>query len=305
MPLPSKELFTLQEIIDRWSSHGCDRATLHHYASEDSLVFSVYLRDLGSHRVERLTDRGLETTTVETLQFFGPSESQPIRYLRGEDARRIFEALPDEKIAVNRLYTRVERDKESGAAYGSPKYFAEADLFVTRAERDRFERFHGLADEPPTSISGAGPVQRLLTLCVKFPDVVRQLRHRRSERETLLVNDEYDAQDLMHALLRIDFADIRAEEYSPSHAGGNSRVDFLLNDESIVLELKMTREKLRDKDVGEQLIVDIERYRKHPKCKTLVCLVYDPEHRILNRAGLEADLSKTEPDYEVYARIVG
>ena len=44
------------------------------------------------------------------------------------------------------------------------------------------------------------------------------------------MEDEYDVQDLFHALLTIYFEDIRKEEWSPSYAGGASRMDFLLPD---------------------------------------------------------------------------
>jgi len=35
-------------------------------------------------------------------------------------------------------------------------------------------------------------------------------------------------------------------------------MDFLLKNEQIVVETKMTRPKLREKEVGDQLIIDIE-----------------------------------------------
>ncbi|HEY8629202.1 MAG TPA: hypothetical protein VIL73_01490 [Gaiellaceae bacterium] len=43
--------------------------------------------------------------------------------------------------------------------------------------------------------------------------------------------------------------------------------------------------------IGEELIVDIERYRSHPDCDAIVALVYDPEKRIPNQRTLETDLS--------------
>src|SRR5690606_29458864 len=46
-----------------------------------------------------------------------------------------------------------------------------------------------------------------------FHNVARQLLNRHSSRETLKIDDEYDVQDLLHSLLRIQFDDIRAEEY--------------------------------------------------------------------------------------------
>lgn len=129
-------------------------------------------------------------------------------------------------------------------------------------------------------------------LCQRFHLVVRQLRHRHSSRSTFEVNDEYDVQDLFHSLLKIYYDDIRDEEWTPSYAGGCSRVDFLLKKEKVVVEIKKTRAGLARKEIGEQLIIDIAKYKSHPDCKSLVCFVYDPELRIVNPAGLMTDLNK-------------
>ena len=67
-------------------------------------------------------------------------------------------------------------------------------------------------------------------------------------------------------------------------------MDFLLKKEKIVVETKMTRKGLADKEIGNQLIVDIERYKEHPDCDTLICFVYDPEGRMTNSRGLSEDL---------------
>jgi hypothetical protein len=148
------------------------------------------------------------------------------------------------------------------------------------------------------------PSVRIDLLCDRFHLVSRQLRSRYNNRETITIEDEYDVQDLMHALLRIDFEDIRREEYTPSCAGKASRVDFLLKHEQIVVEIKKTRENLGAAEIGTQLIEDIARYRAHPDCVTLVCFVYDPEGKVGNPRGLERDLSRTEGDFvvQVYIR---
>jgi len=99
-------------------------------------------------------------------------------------------------------------------------------------------------------------------------------------------------QDLLHALLRLYFDDIRPEEWTPSYGGGSSRMDFLLKGHEIVVEVKMTRKGLWAKEVSEQLIIDAAKYRQHPECKTLVCLVYDPEGLVKNPRGIERDLAK-------------
>lgn len=136
-------------------------------------------------------------------------------------------------------------------------------------------------------------------ICDRFHLVVRQLRQRHDDRPTLDVEDEYDVQDLLHGLLHLEFEDIRAEEWCPSYAGGSARMDFLLKDESIVIEVKKTRPRLGAREIGEQLLIDIGKYQEHPGCQTLVCFVYDPEGRIANPRGLEADLTKKVNDLDV------
>jgi DNA-directed RNA polymerase subunit N (RpoN/RPB10) len=141
-------------------------------------------------------------------------------------------------------------------------------------------------------------------LCSRFHLIAKQMQVRHAERNSLIIEDEYDVQDLLHALLHIYFEDIRSEEWTPSYAGGSSRVDFLLKDEKIVVEIKKTRVTLKARHVGEQLIIDSQRYKAHPDCKKLLCFVYDPEGFISNPRGLENDLNAKTDDFEIKVLIV-
>ena len=136
------------------------------------------------------------------------------------------------------------------------------------------------------------PLNILELLCDRFHLVARQLKSRYGDRDTINIEDEDDVQDLFHCLLKIFFDDIRKEEWTPSYAGSCSRVDFLLKQEEIVIEIKKTRKGLDAKELGEELLIDIQRYQIHPSCKTLVCFVYDPEGRIVNPRGIENDLNR-------------
>lgn len=125
----------------------------------------------------------------------------------------------------------------------------------------------------------------------RFDRSARQLKRRYNQRPTVEVNDEYDVQDVLHAILKCYFDDVRPEEYCPSYAGASSRIDFLLKKEKIIIEAKYASSKLKDKKIGEQLIIDIKRYETHPDCETLFCFVYDPSGNIQNPTALENDLS--------------
>jgi hypothetical protein len=135
--------------------------------------------------------------------------------------------------------------------------------------------------------------ENVVFVCEHFHEVARQLAQRFDHRETLVIRDEHDAQDLLHALLRMFFDDVRPEEHTPSHAGAASRVDFLVKAAHTAVEVKCD---LSDKQVGDQLLVDIQRYSHHPDCRTLLCFVYDPNGRIKNPRGLEKDLSEQSTD---------
>ncbi len=130
-----------------------------------------------------------------------------------------------------------------------------------------------------------------------FHKVVKSLRNRYDSRNTIDVDDEYDVQDLLFAILQIFFKDIRKEEWTPSYAGNSSRVDFLLKEEKTVIEVKKTRKTMKDKDLGEQLIIDIAKYKSHPDCKKLICFVYDPEGRIVNPEGIVKDLENENENF--------
>jgi hypothetical protein len=140
----------------------------------------------------------------------------------------------------------------------------------------------------------------LLNLLDRFHLAALQLLNRHGSRETLKITDEYDVQDLLHTFLQLHYEDIRPEEYTPSYAGGASRMDFLLKREKIVVEVKMTRAGLRTREIGDELTIDIARYRSHPDCKRLICFVYDPDRLISNPRGVEDDLQRqSSPEMRV------
>lgn len=136
-----------------------------------------------------------------------------------------------------------------------------------------------------------------------FGNIARQLTKRHDKRPTIEINDEYDVQDLFHALLRLHFDDIRAEEWTPSYAGGASRIDFLIKKLQLAIEIKFASAKLRNKELKEQLSVDKEQYKSHPDAKKLLCFIYDPNYKVDNPRGFEEDLRQDSPlKTEIFVR---
>ena len=144
------------------------------------------------------------------------------------------------------------------------------------------------------------PIEALQRVFSKFHKIVRKLRDRHGDKTPLEVSDEYDVQYLLNALLVLWFDDVRREEPTPSFAGKSSRIDFLLKKEKIGVEVKMTRQGLADKEVRDQLIIDIESYKEHPDCNALICFIYDPEGWIANSTALIKDLQgQSRDDLEI------
>lgn len=127
-------------------------------------------------------------------------------------------------------------------------------------------------------------------ITTNFHRCAKSILNRHSNRQTLKITDEYDVQDLLQGILRLFFDDIIPEDYVPSYAGGSSRIDFHLREYETYIETKMTRENLKDKEIGDQLIIDIARYGN--KCKKLICFIYDGSGLLKNPYGLIKDLEK-------------
>ena len=152
---------------------------------------------------------------------------------------------------------------------------------------------------PQSPQAESDPVELVKTLCGRFHSVARQLRLRGEYRATLNVEDEFDAQDLLHALLRVQFDDIGTDEWTPSYSSGAPRTTFLMNDSRMAVIVKKTRPGLTANDLTDQLRIDAEQYRSHDRCALLLCFIYDPEGRIGNPRGLEANLTSVSDSFVI------
>lgn len=144
-----------------------------------------------------------------------------------------------------------------------------------------------------------GTLEILRRVCARFHLVARQLRLRKEYRPTLEINDEYDLQDLFYALLRLQFDEVGTEEWSPAYTNGAPRTSYLLDWEKTVVVVKQTRSGLTTRDLAEQIAADTARYSARPNGTTFVCFVYDPDGRVGNPRGLEADLSSADGGYRI------
>ena len=74
----------------------------------------------------------------------------------------------------------------------------------------------------------------------------------------------------------------------------------------LVIETKLVRDKIHAIKIGNELIIDIEHYRRHPDCDRLWCVIYDQLYLIPNPSGLINDLEgqRTIRDGKVDVRVI-
>jgi hypothetical protein len=206
--------------------------------------------------------------------------------------------LPDPLVIYNRKKARLTEVLEE---FGF-RYYRGGRVLPTGTSADQIPVVEGGESQAKPS-----KIEDLLKTLIKgLPRAMHPLANRRKDAISLTFNSEYDIQDLIHSQLMPWIADIRPEEFTPSYAGSSTRMDFLLPVYSIVLEIKRVRDKAHGSKVGDELIIDIEHYRRHDKCKHLWCVVYDPGHFLSNPSGLISDLEgpRSMPEGQVEVKVL-
>jgi hypothetical protein len=212
--------------------------------------------------------------------------------------------LPDDPEA-RKVRTRMRAKVQTALEENGLRYFRFGRVLpqgqITEAVEPQHEQRSCAGRAKPNNIEDL-----LMVLLRGLRRAMYPLTHRRKGAQQLTFSNEYDVQDLLHALLRPWVNDIRPEEFTPSYAGSCTRMDFLLPAHGVVIELKFVRDRSHARRIGDELIIDIEHYQAHPHCKTLWCVVYDPDHLLTNPEGLRTDLKgkRSREDGEVIVKVV-
>jgi hypothetical protein len=104
------------------------------------------------------------------------------------------------------------------------------------------------------------PLQLIRKVCLRLHAVARQLRLRRDYRPTLEVDDDFDLQDLLCALLKVEFDEVATEEWTPPYTEGTPRTMLLINRDQIAVVAKKTRSGLTTKELADQVTADSAYY---------------------------------------------
>lgn len=142
-----------------------------------------------------------------------------------------------------------------------------------------------------------------------FPNAIKKIiNNRRKGHPEFKINDEYDLQDILYVIIKSIFPNMRDEEVTPKQGIKSSRIDFILKEEKILIEVKMMKKNdSNEKDFIEQLKVDIESYHTSQWLNKLFCFVYDPFNKtkdISNFYDLNGNRTKGDHNYDVEVIVV-
>ncbi len=308
----SIEWGTVHGVPNGWSAwDGNDiKAEVEKRANLDIQSFSKNTEQLAEAATKLKTDIEIELSDFE---FVDGMEKEKELFSQFEKTDFDIHQARADYINSRIPKTRMSRDSEAmmqgtyipshvtgkAGAYAADRIIESVKSFLELVDRFIRQLEKKQALSPKVRLSHPDPLAKLDKLLSRFHLVAQQMRERHANRPTIVIGDEYDVQDLLHSVLKIEFDDVRAEEWTPSYAGSATRMDFVLKKEEIVVEVKKTSAALRDKQVGEQLILDIAHYKAYTGCKTLVCFIYDPDFLLKNREGLIYDLQKTHDGLNV------
>ena len=133
---------------------------------------------------------------------------------------------------------------------------------------------HELLFETYAIESPAPDTAMLIRLCERLPEAVRSLSQRRKGKTPFTLDDEYDAQDLLRALIRAYFKHTISEE-PIGKAGGtaSSRVDIAIEALGALVEVKYAREAKDQSRFVRELGTDFLLYSEWKPLKTLICVI--------------------------------
>jgi hypothetical protein len=127
------------------------------------------------------------------------------------------------------------------------------------------------------SVSAPAPsVALLLQLCERLPQAARFLASRREGKQPYKIAEEYDVQDLLHAVIRA-YLKYSIDEEPLGKVGGarSSRADIAIPDLNTLIEIKYVRGPSDQQRIVEEFAQDLLLYTAWAPLQTFIYLVYN------------------------------
>ena len=118
----------------------------------------------------------------------------------------------------------------------------------------------------------------IIEILSNFREATKKVtQDRRKDHGKYQIRDEYDVQDLLYVIVKTIFPKLREEDPTPKVGSKSNRIDLILREEGILIEVKMIKEgDTNETKFVEELKTDIQSYHQCQWLQYLICFVYDP-----------------------------
>lgn len=101
---------------------------------------------------------------------------------------------------------------------------------------------------------------------------------KKTPKIVISIEDEYDVQDILYVVLKSVFPKIKYENPLAKFGGRSTRLDFVLMEEGVIIEVKQINENERnDKKFIDQMKIDLESYHVLDYLNELIFFIYAPK----------------------------
>jgi hypothetical protein len=174
------------------------------------------------------------------------------------------------------------REVYSGFAYDQ-SYDLEPLIELMKQVKEKEFEYDETTDAPSTDDA----LEHVFRLIDRFTSAAASVLIRRKNKPELILEDEYDMQDLLLVMLRAYFPSVKSEQVTEGNSDRHFlKIDFLVPDTKIAIECKFN-DGGSVKTLTDQLDIDIQSYHRHPDCRYLIFFVYDKSLSLPDPNGLE------------------
>ena len=124
-------------------------------------------------------------------------------------------------------------------------------------------------------------------LCSRVGDAAKPLQKPRANKKRLELEDEYDVQDVLHALFLGYFREVINEDPISKKGSQSTRADFSIEKLGLIVEVKFVREPGDQKKIEGALKEDLMMYPRWPHLEHLFFVIYNSS-RLASKDALDA-----------------
>ena len=100
---------------------------------------------------------------------------------------------------------------------------------------------------------------------------------KKTAKTIISIEDEYDVQDILYVILKSVFPKIKYENPLSKYGGSSTRLDFVLEEEGIIIEVKQIKiTEKNDKTFITQIKIDLQSYHVLDYLQDIIFFIYAP-----------------------------